>query len=348
LVKECEKEVKMRKVFTIIWITLFLCIAVSCVTQRSASDKGRENLDRLSRQEINDLAIVQILLVKEKNIITGGSGFFVNKDGYIVTAHHVVDFMNYDEGIQTFVNYDYSLYPAKTVAFDNKKDLAALKIATTTPVPFVLFANSDTLIPQSKLTFHAIPPAQKTFSSGAFLSREDHLVSENHRIIVIRNLEEMLSNPDTRDFIQDELLRNILFDPVTISLISDPMSRKHLPYPRETIDLLIFFLADRESRIFFSDPDKRMSPGCSGGAAFNEEGFCVGMLQEILAVFKPNPKSRYIHPNKPPTNNRLFPLLEKMIGAGQNSNNISAFLNSNGIVHYSSDREKIALIESGN
>ncbi|MBN1696396.1 MAG: trypsin-like peptidase domain-containing protein [Spirochaetales bacterium] len=335
----------MKQIFTITGIVLLLFVISACMTQKGVSERILSPLDGLSRQEINDRAIVQVLLLKNDYYITGGTGFFVNEEGYLVTAFHVIEFTQYEKDIEIFINDGNALIPARTIATDREKDLAVLSIEHKGPVPFVVFSDDTVLEPRSRIIFRAVPPELVASDEGTYLASAFLLRSDNHRIISFNNLDEMLSNPDTKDFVQDELLKNILFDPVTTSLISDPMSKKHLPYPRHTVDLLTFFLLDKESRIFFSDPDKKTRAGCSGGAAFSEAGFCVGMLQEILVVFRPNPKSRYIHTNQPPSDSHLFPLLDKMISAGQNASNISAFLGRNGIVHYKRDKYGIAFLD---
>jgi len=52
-----------------------------------------------------------------------GSGFFVTKDGYLVTNHHVVK-----DAHKIEVNYHGLVYPAKVVVEDETNDLAVLKV----------------------------------------------------------------------------------------------------------------------------------------------------------------------------------------------------------------------------
>ena len=269
--------------------------------------------------------------MKDEKLVTGGSGFFVNEEGFLATAWHVIEPSLEDDTIGIFVNFQKRLYSPKIIAFEKEKDLAVLKIEAGMRVPCVGFRETTSVKPNESLMFIGIPPSWETYADGTYLTMKDRMISRNHKAIIVENPAEMLDHPDTNPFLQDTLLKNIFCDPVIARLLSDPAARRHLPYPKETVDLLTFFLANRESRLFFSDPDTMTKAGCSGGAAFDEEGNLAGMLQEILAVFWPNPKSRYINPNKPPEDNKLFPLLGKMICAGQNADHIKLFLERNGI-----------------
>ena len=52
-----------------------------------------------------------------------GTGFFITKDGYLLTTHHVVDGAR-DVSIKT----EKGVLPAKVVKVDKKNDLAVLKV----------------------------------------------------------------------------------------------------------------------------------------------------------------------------------------------------------------------------
>ncbi len=60
-----------------------------------------------------------------KQTIGGGTGFFITKDGMIVTNRHVVDDSSAD---YTVVTSDEKEYPAKVLAIDPNNDLAIIKI----------------------------------------------------------------------------------------------------------------------------------------------------------------------------------------------------------------------------
>lgn len=78
----------------------------------------------------------------EKREIGGGTGFFVSKDGYIVTNRHVVDMDNVEYSIMT---NDGETYPVEVIAKDPSLDIAILKTKDGTDFPFLTFGDSDTL-----------------------------------------------------------------------------------------------------------------------------------------------------------------------------------------------------------
>jgi len=68
-----------------------------------------------------------------------GSGFIINKEGYIVTNHHVVA-----ESDKIIVKFkDNREYKAKLIGTDKKSDLAVIKIEADRDLPFLRLANSD-------------------------------------------------------------------------------------------------------------------------------------------------------------------------------------------------------------
>jgi serine protease Do len=74
-----------------------------------------------------------------QKIMSLGSGFIIDPDGYIVTNNHVVG-----EGDKiTVIFQDNSRHPAKIVGKDEKSDLALLKIQTDKPLPYVKWGDSD-------------------------------------------------------------------------------------------------------------------------------------------------------------------------------------------------------------
>ena len=68
-----------------------------------------------------------------------GSGFIVDKSGYIVTNNHVVDDAN---DVRVILN-DGTKLEARVVGRDSKTDLALLKVEARQPLPSVQFGNSD-------------------------------------------------------------------------------------------------------------------------------------------------------------------------------------------------------------
>lgn len=95
-------------------------------TQGNNAD-GNEVMDFLRRQ------------MQQKPVHAVGSGFIVEKSGYIITNAHVVD-----EAARITVKLDSGEeYNAKVVGTDEQTDLAVLKIDAPKDLPFVKFGDSD-------------------------------------------------------------------------------------------------------------------------------------------------------------------------------------------------------------
>ncbi len=71
-----------------------------------------------------------------------GTGFIVDKNGYIITNHHVV---NKADRIKVKLNGDDTEYRARVVGFDSETDVAVLKIDTKQPLVPVQVGNSDSV-----------------------------------------------------------------------------------------------------------------------------------------------------------------------------------------------------------
>jgi serine protease Do len=77
---------------------------------------------------------------EEFKAVAGGSGFIIDKSGYIVTNYHVVA-----DADKIMVNlHDDEKYAAEVVGSDIRSDIAVLKIKTNKDLPFVKFGDSDT------------------------------------------------------------------------------------------------------------------------------------------------------------------------------------------------------------
>nr|WP_321512220.1 Do family serine endopeptidase [uncultured Hyphomonas sp.] len=68
-----------------------------------------------------------------------GSGFVISADGYVVTNNHVIE--GADEIEVNFANG--RVLEAELIGRDQDTDLAVLKVKSSTPLPFVSFADSD-------------------------------------------------------------------------------------------------------------------------------------------------------------------------------------------------------------
>lgn len=70
-----------------------------------------------------------------------GSGFIINKDGYIITNDHVV---RDAESIQVKLSNE-TIYDARVVGSDPKSDIAVIKISAKEPLPVAVLGDSDKL-----------------------------------------------------------------------------------------------------------------------------------------------------------------------------------------------------------
>lgn len=74
-----------------------------------------------------------------KHVTSLGSGFVIDKDGFIVTNNHVIA----DADEITVTLNDGRSYPARLIGRDEKTDLALLKIRPPKPIPATHFGDSD-------------------------------------------------------------------------------------------------------------------------------------------------------------------------------------------------------------
>jgi len=70
-----------------------------------------------------------------------GSGFIINKDGYIITNDHVV---RDAESIQVKLSNE-TIYDARIIGSDPKSDIAVIKISAKEPLPVAVLGDSDKL-----------------------------------------------------------------------------------------------------------------------------------------------------------------------------------------------------------
>ena len=76
---------------------------------------------------------------RERKISSGGSGFIISKDGYILTNHHVVA-----EATEIVISLnDRREFKANLIGSDEKSDVALLKINTNEALPYLSLGNSD-------------------------------------------------------------------------------------------------------------------------------------------------------------------------------------------------------------
>ncbi len=98
-----------------------------------------------------------------------GSGFIITADGYILTNYHVVE----DSDSITVSLYDGSSYSAALIGYDERNDVAVLKIEAEKLVPVVL-GNSDNINVGDSVVAIGNPLGELTFSltSGAISAKD--------------------------------------------------------------------------------------------------------------------------------------------------------------------------------
>ena len=76
---------------------------------------------------------------RERKVSSGGSGFIISNDGYILTNHHVVA-----EATEIVVSLtDRREFKAQLIGSDEKSDVALLKVDTDEDLPFLILGDSD-------------------------------------------------------------------------------------------------------------------------------------------------------------------------------------------------------------
>ena len=78
---------------------------------------------------------------QQREVYSLGSGFIIDKAGYVVTNHHVIAEA---EEVDVVLHDDTKL-SATIIGRDPKTDLALLKVESSRPLPYVKFGNSDTV-----------------------------------------------------------------------------------------------------------------------------------------------------------------------------------------------------------
>ncbi|MGN0728615.1 S1C family serine protease [Treponema sp.] len=110
-----------------------------------------------------------------------GSGFFISKDGYIVTNHHVISDM-VDKKYEGFSRLYIKLaedpdtrIPAKVVGYDKTLDLALLKCEIDAPYVFALGSSSDLSVGDKVYAIGSPLGLEKTLTSGIISSTDRQL-----------------------------------------------------------------------------------------------------------------------------------------------------------------------------
>ena len=76
---------------------------------------------------------------RERKIASGGSGFIISKDGFILTNHHVIE-----DASEVIVSLqDRREFSAEIIGSDKRSDVALLKVKTNENLPYLTLGNSD-------------------------------------------------------------------------------------------------------------------------------------------------------------------------------------------------------------
>ena len=129
------------KVMKLTTVSLLMLSAVLSI-QVSALDAPQSPADTL--KAARDLEMSYILTIKKVLpayvFLDGGSGVLISADGYFLTNHHVIRNKKTAQVRSNGKDYD-----AKTVGVDAEGDIALLKMENVSKMPFLEFADSDSL-----------------------------------------------------------------------------------------------------------------------------------------------------------------------------------------------------------
>ncbi len=76
---------------------------------------------------------------RDRKVASGGSGFIISEDGYILTNHHVIE----DASEVVISLQDRREFSAEIIGSDKKSDVALLKVKTNENLPFLSLGDSE-------------------------------------------------------------------------------------------------------------------------------------------------------------------------------------------------------------
>lgn len=110
-----------------------------------------------------------------------GSGFFITKNGYIITNHHVISDMvdkKYEGYSRLYIKLaddPDTRIPAKVIGYDSTLDLALLKTEIEAPYVFALGSSSDLSVGDKVFAIGSPLGLEKTLTSGIISSTDRQL-----------------------------------------------------------------------------------------------------------------------------------------------------------------------------
>ena len=125
---------------------VFLLWSVVCLTSNASAQypSFADLAEKLMPSVVNisSFTAPENMENNEENSVSSeslGSGFIIDKDGYIITNNHVIDKA---ESIQVTL-FDNQKFEAKLIGKDSKTDLALIKVEAKSQLQPVIFGNSD-------------------------------------------------------------------------------------------------------------------------------------------------------------------------------------------------------------
>lgn len=134
------------------------------VTQKSKSDIYYEAVNSVVNIKSNYSVVIRGLFgtTFTRRYASSGSGFFISRDGYLVTNYHVVK-ENQDLRVTT---YDGTEYTATMAGYDENNDVAVLKIDAVTE-PVTIGNSSDMTVGDDIMVIgNALGDLSYTFTDG--------------------------------------------------------------------------------------------------------------------------------------------------------------------------------------
>lgn len=112
-----------------------------------------------------------------------GSGFFITKDGYLITNYHVISDMvekKYEGYSRLYIKLaedPETRIPAKVVGYDETLDLALLKTEIDAPYVFILGSSDDLQVGDKVFAIGSPLGLEKTLTSGIISSTDRNLLT---------------------------------------------------------------------------------------------------------------------------------------------------------------------------
>lgn len=127
--------------------------------------------------------VKSVVSVAAKDTSSGGSGFIISEDGYIVSNYHVIEGANQ----VSVYTYDENEYPAKIVGYDQANDVAVLKVEAT-GLQAAKIGSSDNLIVGDQVVAigHPLGNETATLTVGYVSAKDQSVTTDGTRINMLQ------------------------------------------------------------------------------------------------------------------------------------------------------------------